>query len=85
MFSNLCSELDRWIKMQKKMQVDGKQKDKKKTCHLALVLETLLRYMFQDNFGYKKENNKNPNKTKKDQRAATTCLDGRKGALKGSP
>jgi hypothetical protein len=28
----------------------GKKKDKKKTCHLALVLEQLLRYKFQDNF-----------------------------------
>ncbi len=48
MFNNLCSELDRWIKMQEKMQVDGKQKDKKVTCHLVLVLEQLFRYMFQD-------------------------------------
>jgi hypothetical protein len=34
--------------MQEKMQVDGKQKDKKVTCHLVLVLEQLFRYMFQD-------------------------------------
>ncbi len=27
MFNNLCSEVDRWTKMQEKMQARGKQED----------------------------------------------------------
>jgi hypothetical protein len=44
MFNNLCTELDRWIKMQEKMQMDKKQKDKRKNFHSTLVLEQL--FMF---------------------------------------
>ncbi len=39
MFNNLCNELDKWTKMHENMQVDGKQEDKKETCHSLLVLE----------------------------------------------
>ncbi len=46
MFNNMCSEQDRWTKMQEKMQVDGKHEDKKETYHLALFLERLFEYMF---------------------------------------
>lgn len=82
MFSNLCRELDRWIKMQEKMQVDGKQKDKKKLVIWHWFWKHCLDTCFKIICGYKKENNRNPNKTKKDQKAVTTCLDGRRGALK---
>jgi hypothetical protein len=36
--------------MQSKMQVDGKQEDRKETCYSTLVLERLFKYMFQENF-----------------------------------
>ncbi len=32
------------------MQVDGKQKDRKETYHLELILERLFKYMFQKDF-----------------------------------
>jgi len=51
MFNNLCNELDRWTKMQVKMQVDGKQEDRKESYHLELILERLFKYMFQEDFG----------------------------------
>jgi len=35
-------------------------KGQKKTCHLALVLETLLRYMFQDNLWLQKRKQYKP-------------------------
>jgi hypothetical protein len=36
--------------MWEKMQTRGKQEDKKEICHLALVLERLFKYMFQEDF-----------------------------------
>ncbi len=51
MFNNLGNELDRWTKMQERMKVDGKHEDRKETYHLALILERLFKYMFQEDFG----------------------------------
>jgi hypothetical protein len=39
------------LQSEEKMQVDGKQEDKKETCHSTLVLEILFRYMFQEDYG----------------------------------
>jgi len=47
-FNNLCNELDRWIRMQEKMQTCGKQKDKKEICHSMFILERLFMYMFKE-------------------------------------
>jgi hypothetical protein len=52
--------LDRWTKMQAKMQVDGKQENRKETYHLELILERLFKYMFQKDFWViKKKKHKN--------------------------
>ncbi len=45
-FNNLCNELDKWTKMQEKMQIGGKQEEQKEICHSTLVLERLFRHMF---------------------------------------
>jgi hypothetical protein len=61
----MCSELDRWTKMWEKMQVDGKQEDKKETYHSTLVLERLFIYMFQEDFGVIKRKTTKTQKIKK--------------------
>lgn len=60
----MCYELDRWTKMQKKMQLDGKQKDKKETYHSTLFLEQLFKYMFRGEFYITKKMQK-PKKNQK--------------------
>ncbi len=66
MFNNTCNELDRWIKMQSKMEVDGKQEDFKKTYYLALMSERLFKYMFQKIYEVAKmKTKKTQKKTKK--------------------
>ncbi len=58
MFNILCSGLDRWKKMQSKMQVNGKHEDKKKPYYLTFVLERLFRYIFQKDFEIVAKNKK---------------------------
>jgi hypothetical protein len=59
LFKNLCSELDRWTKMDEKMQTWVKQKDNKKIYHSTLVLEILFMYIFQEDFKVITKNKKN--------------------------
>ncbi len=50
MFNNLCNVLDRWTKMQEKLQAWGKQEDKKEIYHSTLILKRLFKYMFQEDY-----------------------------------
>ncbi len=63
------------LQSEKKMQVDGKQEEKKETCHLALVLERLFIYMFQEDYGViEKRIIETQILKKKHQGGATTCF-----------
>ncbi len=82
----MCNELDRWTKMQEKMQTIGKQEDKKEICHSTLVLERLFMYMFQEDFEVTTKKTINIQiKSKRSKEELQHVLDNKRGVTRGSP